>query len=86
MGRADALLVRAAQRWSALLPLEAAGSGRAVRGRRRASARRVAAERTARAEVLDLKGEADRLYAGYLNGAVHLASAGFGAIVLLLLA
>ena len=32
-----------------------------------------------------MKGEADRLYSGYLKGAVHLALAGLGAIVLLLL-
>ena len=80
------LLVREAQRWSALLPVEAPGSGElseAAVARLRAA---VAAERTARAELLDVKGEADRLYSGYLNGAVHLALVGLGAIVLLLLA
>jgi predicted exporter len=36
------------------------------------------------AALLDLKGEADRLYSGYLSEAAQLAIAGFGAIVLLL--
>jgi len=44
----------------------------------------LAQARGVQAVLLDLKGEADRLYAGYLSEAVRLALAGFGAIVLLL--
>jgi predicted exporter len=79
----DALLVRSPAGWSALLPLSARGSAdlpdAAV-----AQVRAALARASVRAEVLDLKGEADRLYSGYLGEAVRLASAGLIAIVLLL--
>jgi predicted exporter len=80
----DALLVHSADGWSALLPLAAPGSGELseaaviqVRGALRSAA--------VRGELLDLKGEADRLYDGYLRQAVALSAAGFGAILILLL-
>jgi len=79
----DALLVESRPGWSALLPLAARGSGdlsqdsiQAVRG--------AVAGAAVPAEVLDLKGEADRLYSGYLRDAVRLALAGLIAIVVLL--
>jgi predicted exporter len=79
----DALLVRSGAGWSALLPLSAPGSAdlpdSAV-----AQVHAVLAGAAARADLLDLKGEADRLYAGYLTEAAQLALAGLGAIVLLL--
>ena len=80
----DALLVKNVAGWSALLPVAALASGdltEAAVGRIRAS---VAAGPEA-AVLLDLKGEADRLYAGYLRQAVELALAGFTVIVVLLL-
>ena len=82
----DALLVRDATGWSALVPISARGRAQLSDGaiaRVRTAITRGAA---ARGQLLDLKGEADRLYSGYLSEAVQLALAGFGAIVVLLLA
>ena len=84
LGRAvGALLVRSPSGWSALLPVSARGSGdlpsTAVEAIRSA-----VAGTPVRAELLDLKGEADRLYSGYLRDAVRLALGGLVAIVLLL--
>jgi len=79
----DALLVKGSGGWSALLPVSATSgdlSSAAVAQLRAA----VAADPAAHAAVLDLKGEADRLYTGYLSAAWRLALAGFAAIVLLL--
>ena len=79
----DALLVKGSGGWSALLPVSATSgdlSGAAIAQLRAA----VAADPAAHAAVLDLKGEADRLYSGYLSAALRLALAGFAAIVLLL--
>jgi len=79
----DALLVQGSGGWSALLPVSATSgdlSSAAVAQLRAA----VAADPAAHAAVLDLKGEADRLYTGYLSAALRLALAGFAAIVLLL--
>jgi predicted exporter len=45
----------------------------------------LAQEMSLHAVLLDLQGEANRLYSGYLSEAVQLAIAGFCAIVLLLL-
>ncbi|HKF97181.1 MAG TPA: hypothetical protein VKB20_02925, partial [Steroidobacteraceae bacterium] len=79
----DALLVESRPGWSVLLPLAARGSGdlsqdsiQTVRG--------AVAGAAVPAEVLDLKGEADRLYSGYLRDAVRLALTGLIAIVVLL--
>jgi predicted exporter len=81
----EALLVRGSTGWSALLPLSAAGSGdlsdTAVAQVRTA----LAGSGVAGAALLDLKGEADRLYSRYLSEAVRLGLAGLAAIVLLLL-
>jgi predicted exporter len=74
--------VRRGAGWAALLPVSGPASGEL-------SASALTEVRSAiRAhpggELLDLKGEADRLYADYLREAMHLALAGLGAIVLLL--
>ncbi|HEY2808188.1 MAG TPA: MMPL family transporter [Steroidobacteraceae bacterium] len=80
----DALLVKNGSGWSALLPVAALGSGdlddaavKRIRG--------VVAAGPEGATLLDLKGEADRLYGGYLRQAVELALAGFMVILALLL-
>jgi predicted exporter len=81
----DALLVRSAAGWSALLPVSAAGSAElsaSAVSRLRAA---IAQGAVPGAQLLDLKGEADRLYSGYLSEAARLALAGLSAIVLLLL-
>ena len=79
----DALLVRGPAGWSALLPLSARDSAdlpdAAV-----AQVRAAVASASVGAELLDLKGEADRLYSGYLREAVRLAIGGFIVIVVLL--
>ena len=79
----DALLVRSDGGWVALLPIAALDSGdlpdAAV-----SQVRTAVAAGTEGAGFLDLKGEADRLYAGYLRQAVQLALAGFAAILTLL--
>jgi predicted exporter len=79
----DALLVKSPAGWSALLPVSARSSGdlpdAAV-----THIRSAIASMSAPAELLDLKGEADRLYSGYLSEAVRLAAGGLIAIVLLL--
>jgi predicted exporter len=81
----DALLIRDAGGWSALLPVSAGASGdlsaSAVAQLRAA----VAGVTTARATLLDLKAEADRLYTDYLLEAAQLACIGFVAIAVLLL-
>jgi predicted exporter len=81
-----ALLVGGAQGWSALLPVTAIATGGelspAAAARLQAA---VSADPALHASLLDLKGEADRLYSGYLADAVRLAVIGFGAIVVLLL-
>ena len=79
----DALLVGRGSGWAALLPVSPAGTGELAPGT-------VAQLRTAiggapGSQLLDLKGEADRLYSGYLREAIALALAGLAAIVLLLL-
>jgi predicted exporter len=82
----DALLMRRGTGWAALLPVSGAGAGdlsaTAITQVRAAVSH---GPQAAGAELLDLKSEADRLYADYLREAVHLALAGLGAIVLLLL-
>jgi predicted exporter len=79
----DSLLVQGPAGWSALLPVSARDSAdlpdAAV-----AQVRSAVASASVGAELLDLKGEADRLYSGYLREAVRLAIGGFVAIVLLL--
>jgi len=80
-----ALLIESGGHWSALLPLWAAGSDELTP---EALARVSAAVKGAaglEAQLLDMKGEADRLYSGYLHQAVQLGLAGLGVIVVLLL-
>ncbi len=79
----DGLLVRDGTHWDALLPLTAPAGGRMDLARVRAALR---VSPPAQATVLNLKHEANRLYATYLGEAVRLALAGLAAIVLLLLA
>ncbi|HXI66463.1 MAG TPA: MMPL family transporter, partial [Steroidobacteraceae bacterium] len=79
----DALLVESSQGWSVLLPLAARGSGDLPQDSIQA-VRRAVAGAAVPAELLDLKGEADRLYSGYLRDAVRLALGGLIAIVMLL--
>jgi predicted exporter len=81
----DALVVRSGAGWAALLPLNGAGSGGELSEAAVGQLRATLASAAVQAQLLDLKGEADRLYRGYLDEAVQLALAGFGAIVLLLL-
>ena len=79
---ADALLVRGAHGWSALLPVSAAAgdlSEQAV-----TQVRRSVGEGSEQAVLLDLKGETDRLYSSYLTQAIRLSLAGGLAIVVLL--
>lgn len=84
---ADGLLIKEADGWRALLPLNAPISG----GRtvdidvaKVRSAVSLGAPDTA--TVLDLKSQVDALYSTYLGGAVRLSLAGFAAIIVLLLA
>ena len=79
----DALLVESSQGWSVLMPLAARGSGDLSQDSIQA-VRTAVADAAVPAEVLDLKGEAYRLYSGYLRDAVRLALGGLIAIVLLL--
>jgi predicted exporter len=78
----DALVVKGAHGYSALLPVSAA-SGDLTQG---AAARLRAAigAADAHAVLLDLTGETDRLYLSYLRQAIELSLAGFLAIVVLL--
>ena len=82
----DSLLVRADDGWHALLPLEAPTSGPGAFAIDFARVRAaVTAAAPARATVLDLKGQADALYATYLREAVRLSLLGLAAITVLLL-
>lgn len=80
----DALMLPEGSGWIALLPLRAAASNPFSIDDARVR-KAVAAAVPGRATVLDLKGEADRLYSKYLSEAVRLSLAGFAAIVILLL-
>lgn len=79
----DALLMPSGRHWTALLPLRVAGA----RGLD-AQQMRVALGGTGLAGVyfVDLKGESDRLYAGYVREAILLSLAGLVAILGLLFA
>jgi predicted exporter len=79
----DALLLPSAGRWTALLPLRVAAS-RSLDAERV----RVALAETDLAGVhfVDIKGESDRLYEGYLREAILLSLAGLAAILGLLFA
>lgn len=73
----DGLLLRQDQRWLALLPLRTPIDAVAVR-------RAIAASGLADAWFVDIKQEANRLYAGYLREAVAFSLAGLAAIIVLL--
>ncbi|NTV11882.1 MAG: hypothetical protein HGA47_14115, partial [Zoogloea sp.] len=81
----DAMLMRQAGHWRALLPLRAMTEGpmaeRIDAGRLRAA---LQASGVAGATFIDLKRESDAMYAGYLHEAILLALGGAAAIVLLL--
>jgi predicted exporter len=79
----DGLLLRQDQRWIALLPLEAPVADGPVD----AAAVRLAMAESGQADAgfVDIKQEADRLYAGYLSEAVAFSLAGLAAIIVLLL-
>lgn len=80
----DAMLLRGEAGWQALLPLRSPASGPSALV---IDAGRVqAALAGSDALVLDLKAEADALYAGYLREAISLSAAGVAAVLLMLLA
>ncbi len=82
----DALLDVDAAGATAFLPLTPADGGELSRSAIARLSTTVAAAAPGAAQILDLKTQADRLYAGYLRQAAGLSLAGFAAIVLLLLA
>ena len=79
----DSMLLRRANDWQALLPLRAAA------GTKRSAVLDPDAVREALrgtgAQFLDLKAEANALYAGYLREAIWLSLAGMAAVLLLLM-
>ena len=77
----EALVLHEKDRWNVLLPLHPA-VGQAIDITRVAAALQTA--RVPAARALDLKGESDALYAGYLSEAIHLSLAGALGLVLLL--
>jgi len=72
--------------WIVLLPLSPAGSDELTPAAAARVRSALAGSMSANAQLLDMKGEADSLYAGYLRGVVRLGIAGLGLIVALLLA
>ena len=80
----DTLLVRGSAGWSALLPLSA-HDGPDLPAAAVAQVHGAVARASIGAQLVDLKGEADRLYSGYLGEAVRLAIGGLCAIALLLI-
>jgi predicted exporter len=81
----EALLLKDAARWSALLPLRVPTTVAIDVGRVHSAISNVALGEGVEAVVLDVKGEVDRLYTSYLSEVVRLSLAGFAGIVLLLL-
>jgi predicted exporter len=83
----DSLLWQHQGQWHALLPLRAATASGPARDIDLAAVRAaLAPDPAGRVQALNLKQESDALYSGYLREAARLALAGFGAIVVLLLA
>ena len=81
----DALLVKDADGWRALVPLQAPVSGGRTLDIDIGQVRPVISVGAPdQATVLDLKDQVDALYATYLAGAVRLSLAGFAAIIVLL--
>ena len=82
----DALLVQQGGRWSVVIPLRAPVAGAATLAIDPAKVRAALANaRLPNALFVDVKGETDQLYAGYLHEAIWLSLAGLAAIVALLL-
>jgi predicted exporter len=79
----DALLVPTSGGYSALLPIAAAGSVD-LSDEAAAQVRQAIGAGNEHGVLLDLKGETNRLYLGYLKQAIELSLLGFAAIVLLL--
>jgi predicted exporter len=79
----DALILHQKDRWNGMLPLRSAAAGGTIN----VGAVRAALEADAghAAQVLDLKGESDALYSGYLTQARRYSLAGFVALAVLLL-
>jgi predicted exporter len=82
----DALLDVGAAGATAFLPLTPAGGGELSRAAIASLTSAVSAAAPGKAQLLDLKAQADGLYAGYLRQAATLSLGGFAAIVVLLLA
>ena len=83
----DALLSRHGQRWNALIPLEAArgpSGASTIDARAVSKALDFGGASNESFVVLDLKQEADSLYAGYLAESIKLSLAGLAAILILL--
>jgi predicted exporter len=81
----DALLVQHGERWSALLPLKAVHAGAASYAIDPQPIRAALANVDRKSALLvDLKGESDRLYSGYLAEAIRLSLTGFAVILVLL--
>jgi len=78
----DALLIRQAQHWSALLPLTAVADAEINADRIRAALRATGLPNVL---FVDLKAESDRLYSGYLHEAILLSLGGLVALIGLLL-
>jgi predicted exporter len=79
------LLMQSSTGWAALLPLRSAGRAELADSDAARVRTAVAQASPARVVLIDLVGETNRLYSGYLTEAAHLALIGFAAIVLLLL-
>jgi predicted exporter len=81
----DSLLIRQGDRWTALLPLRAPATGPHAHEVDAAQVRAALGQLTGtEALFIDMKGESDSLYGGYLHEAVLLSLAGVAAIVILL--
>jgi predicted exporter len=84
----DALVVQQAGRWNAVIALRAPVAGAQTRAidpaRVRAALDAAHLPNPSNALFVDVKGETDRLYAGYLHEAIWLSLAGLAAIILLL--
>ncbi|KON80550.1 MMPL family transporter [Azoarcus sp. PA01] len=80
----DSLLLAQRDHWIALLPLRAPADGPFAHAIDPQRVRTALEGNAAHPLFIDLKGESDRLYSGYLNEALLLALAGVAAIVVLL--
>lgn len=84
----DALVVQQGERWSAVISLRAPAAGTVAQSQAIDPAKvraALAAARLPNVLFVDVKGEADQLYADYLHEAIRLSLAGLAAIAILLL-